>query len=64
MPIADVLVDSTANNELFLFMDGFSVYNQILIGKPNIPKTAFGCSIQTFEWLVMLFGLQNASATC
>ena len=29
MPIADMLVDSTANNELLSFMDGFSDYNQI-----------------------------------
>ena len=31
MPIADMLVYSTANNELLSFMDGFSRYNQILI---------------------------------
>ena len=27
MPIADMLVDSAANNELLSFMDGFSSYN-------------------------------------
>ena len=31
MPIVDMLVDSTANNELLSFMDGFSGYNQIVI---------------------------------
>ena len=31
MPIADMLVDSTANNELLSFMDGFFGYNHILI---------------------------------
>ena len=31
MPIADMLVDSNANNELFSFMDGFFCYNHILI---------------------------------
>ena len=31
MPIDDMLVDSTANNELLSFMDYFSGYNQILI---------------------------------
>ena len=31
MPIADMLVDSIANNALLFFMDGFSRYNQILI---------------------------------
>ena len=28
MPIVDMLVDSTANNELLSFMDGFFGYNQ------------------------------------
>ena len=51
MPIVDMLVDSTANNESFSFMDGFSGYNQILIVVEDIPKTAFRCpgSIGTFE---------------
>ena len=65
MPIADMLVDSTANNELFSFMEGFSSYNQILIVVEDIPKFAFSChgSIGTFAWLVILFGIKNASAT-
>ena len=65
MPIVDMLVDSTANNELLSFMDGFSCNNQILIAVEDIPKTAFRCpgSIGTFEWLVMSFGLNNAGAT-
>ena len=65
MPIEDMLVDSTTNNELLSFMDGFSGYNHILITVEDIPKIAFRClgSIGTFEWLVMPFGLKNASAT-
>ena len=65
MPIAYLLVDSTANNELLSFMDGFSRYNQILIVVDDISKTAFRClsSLGTFEWLVMPFGLKNAGAT-
>ena len=52
MPIADMLVDSTANNELLSFMDGFSGYDQILTVIDNISKTAFRCSISLgmFEW--------------
>ena len=65
MPIADMLVDSTTNNELLSLMDGFSSYNQILIAIEDIPKTSFRCrgSIGTFEWVVMLFGLKNEGAT-
>ena len=64
MPIADMLVDSTANNKLLSFMDGFSGYNQILIVVDEISKTVFRClgSLGTFEWLVMPFGLKNASS--
>ena len=41
MPIANMLVDSTENNELLSFMDGFSRYNQILIVVDDISKIAF-----------------------
>ena len=65
MPIVNMLVDSTTNNELLSFMDGFSGYNQIQIVIEDISKTTFRClsSIRTFEWLVMPFGLKNADAT-
>ena len=65
MPITNMLVDSTANNDLLSFMDGFSRYNQILIVVDDISKTAFRClgSLGTFEWLVMPFGLKNACET-
>ena len=51
MLIADMLVDSTTNNELLFFMDGFSWNNQILIVVDDISKTAFRCSgsLGTFE---------------
>ena len=41
--IVDMLVDSTTNNELLFFMDGFSRYNQILIVVDDICKTTFRC---------------------
>ena len=65
MPMADMLVDSTTNNKLLSFMDGFSWYNQILIAIDDISKTTFRClgSLGMFEWLVMPFGLKNAGAT-
>ena len=51
MPIIDMLVDSTANNELLSFKDGFSGYNQILIVVDDISNIAFRClgSLGTFE---------------
>ena len=55
MPIVDMLVDSTSNNELLSFMSNFSRYNQILIVVDDISKTVFRClgSLGTFEWLVV-----------
>ena len=65
MPIADMLIDSTRNNDLLSFMDGFSSYNQILIAIDDISKTAFRClgSLGTFEWLVMPLAFKNVCAT-
>ena len=65
MPITDMLVDYATNNELLSFMDGIFGYNQNLIAIEDIPKTTFRSpgSIGTFEWLVIPFGLKNASAT-
>ena len=65
MPIADMLVDSTANNELLSFMNDFIGYNKNLIVGDDVSKTAFRCpsSLGTFEWLVMPIGLKNAGAT-
>nr|CAD1824864.1 unnamed protein product [Ananas comosus var. bracteatus] len=65
MPIADMLVDSTAGHEILSFIDEHAGYNQIFIAEEDIAKTAFRCpgSIGTFEWVVMPFGLKNAGAT-
>ena len=59
MTIVDMLVDSTANNELLSFMDGFSRYNKFQIVVDDISKIAFKClgSLGTFEWLAMPFVL-------
>ena len=43
MPITDMLVDSTPNNELLSFVEGFFGYNQILVVVDDISKTAFRC---------------------
>ena len=65
IPIVDMLVDSIENNDLLFTMDSFSRCNQILIVVNDISKIAFRCpgSLETFEWLVMPFGLKNAGAT-
>jgi hypothetical protein len=66
MPIADLLVNSALGNKMISFLDGNVGYNQILMVRKDVSKTAFRCLgfIGLFKWVVMSFGLKNASATC
>ena len=41
LPHIDELVDFTAGYALLSFMDGFSVYNQIVMASKDREKTAF-----------------------
>ncbi|CAL9000002.1 unnamed protein product, partial [Prunus brigantina] len=65
MPMADMLVDGAAHNQMLSFMDGNAGYNQIMVAEEDIHKTAFMCPghIGAFEYTVMPFGLRNAGAT-
>jgi len=65
MPVAKMLVDSAVGFEYLSMLDGYSGYNQIFIAKEDILKTAFRCprALDCYGWLVMPFGLKNASAT-
>ncbi|CAL8088674.1 unnamed protein product [Prunus armeniaca] len=65
MPMADMLVNGDAHNQMLSFMDGNAGYNQIMVAKGDIHKTAFMCPghIGAFEYTVMPFGLRNAGAT-
>ena len=46
-------------------MDGNAGYNQIFMAEEDVPKTALRCprALGLYEWVVMTFGLKNASAT-
>ncbi|XP_016651053.1 PREDICTED: uncharacterized protein LOC107881558 [Prunus mume] len=65
MPMADMLVNGAAHNQMLSFMDGNSGYNQIMVAEGDIHKMAFMCPghISAFEYTVMSFGLRNAGAT-
>ena len=41
LPHIDVLVDNTAQQKVFSFMDGFSSYNQIKMEPEDMEKTTF-----------------------
>ena len=63
MLVADMLVNFALGNEILNFMDGYSGYNQILIIEDDVSKMTFRClrALGTCEWVVMPFGLKNAS---
>jgi hypothetical protein len=63
LPHIDTLVDNTATNVVFSFMDGFSGYNPIKMAEEDKSKTAFVTHWGTFVYDVMPFGLKNAGAT-
>ena len=41
LPHIDTLVDSVASSAMYSFMDGFSVYNQIMMAEADKLKTSF-----------------------
>jgi hypothetical protein len=65
MPIADTLINNASGNRIIRFLYGNAGYNQIFMVEEDASKTAFICPgfIVFFEWVVMTFGLKNASAT-
>ncbi|CAL8173643.1 unnamed protein product [Prunus armeniaca] len=59
MPMADMLVDGAAHNQMVSFMDGNAGYNQIMVAEEDIHKIVFMCpghigKIQPFSYLLRL----------
>jgi hypothetical protein len=65
MPIAIMLINNTSGYRVISFLDDNASYNQIFMAEEDMSKTAFHCPgfISLFKWVVMTFGLKNASAT-
>ena len=63
LPNIDLLVDSTAGNSMFSFMDWYSGYNQIQMAIKDVEKIAFRTSIGNFYYTVMPVGLKNVGPT-
>jgi hypothetical protein len=62
LPCIDIMFDQLARAQVFSKIDLHSGYHQIKIRAEDIPKTAFTTRYGLFEYLVMSFGLMNASA--
>jgi hypothetical protein len=62
LPCIDILFDQLARAQVFSKIDHRSGYHQIKIRAEDVPKTTFTTRYGLFEYLVMSFGLTNASA--
>jgi hypothetical protein len=62
LPHIDILVDQLTGAKVFSKVDLHSGYHQIKIRPEDVPKTAFSTRYRLYEYLVMSFGLTNASA--
>jgi hypothetical protein len=65
MPIVDMHINDASGHKVNIFLDGNAGYNQIFVAEKDMYKTTFRCPgfVGLFEWVVMTFGLKNASAT-
>ena len=59
----DTLIDNTATNMFFSFMDGFSGFNQIKMAEEDKDKTSLTTYWGTYAYNVMPFKLKNVGAT-
>ena len=57
------MLERSASQAYYYFLDGYSGYNQILIAPEDQEKTTFTCPFGTFAYRRMPFGLCNAPAT-
>jgi hypothetical protein len=60
LPHIDILFDQLVGARVFSMVDLRLGYHQIKIHLEYVPKTAFSTKYELYEYLVMLFGLNNA----
>jgi hypothetical protein len=62
-PFIDQIINECVGSEVFSFMDGFSVYNQIQINPEDQHKKTFICPWGNFSYRKMNFILKNTGET-
>ena len=63
LPFIDQMLDRLAGHPHYYFLDGYSIYNHIVIATEDQEKTTFTCPYGTFAFRRMPLGLCNAPAT-
>ena len=63
LPFITLLLEEVGGHARYTFINRYAGYNQIFIVLQDIHKTAFTTPWGTFLWVVIPFGLYNASAT-
>jgi hypothetical protein len=61
LPFISTIVNEVAGKKLYSFMDNYSRYNQVSIAFEDWHKTTFTSPWGTFIYVVVPFGLCNAS---
>ncbi|GLU15246.1 hypothetical protein SLE2022_317530 [Rubroshorea leprosula] len=63
MPSIDKLIEATSGNERLSLLDAYSGYHQVLMVPEDEEKTLFYAGDEIYCYVMMPFGLKNASAT-
>ncbi|MCH84109.1 hypothetical protein A2U01_0004940 [Trifolium medium] len=63
LPFMDQMLERSAGQAYYYFLDGYSGYNQITVDPEDQEKTAFTFPFGIFSYRRMPFGLCNAHAT-
>jgi len=63
LPNMEFLLHQVTGSTCISMLDGFFIYNQVLVFEEDKAKTTFITPLETYAYARMPFGLKNAGAT-